>query len=297
MVQAMTNRDRKSRLALPGVIGLVGICSIAAAPTPGAEPAAAAAPADFDTARQLLEALEVADREIETLTADIQYDKFFKLQGDVHRRKGVLQFRTQRSDDPDEAPRRAFEINFQSLLIGDRLEEDPETWIFDGRWLVEMHPARKQFIKREIASDGARFDPLAIGEGPMPIPIGQKAGEVLARYDARLAPSAEPFAADEDARARFVADTWQLVLTPRANRGGDEKFKEIRIWYSRSEPNRLLPRMARTLARSGDVTYVQMINIRTGVGLSARAFDVSPPPPGEHWHVQIEPLPEPKVNQ
>lgn len=284
----MTNLHRKPRLIL---MALMGFCSIVAAPTPGAEPMDRA---EFGTARELLEALEAADLEIETLRADIQYDKFFKLQGDVHRRTGELLFRTKRSENAGDVPKRAFEINFKSLRIGERLEKDRETWIFDGRWLVEMHPDRKQFIKREFAGEGARFDPLAIGEGPMPIPIGQKASEVLARYDATLAPSHEPFGPDEDARAKFVADTWQLVLTPRANRGDDEKFKEIRIWYSRNGRNRLLPRMARTLSRSGDVTYVQMINIKTNVELRARAFDVSTPPASEHWHVQIEPLPEPK---
>lgn len=286
----MTNQFLKPRVALLGIACVVGFCSMITARSLGDE---LRDKAGFATAGELLEALEAADLEIETLRADIQYDKFFKLQGDVHRRTGELQFRTRRGEDPGVAPRRAFEINFRSLRIGDRLEEDPETWIFDGRWLVEMHPARKQFIKREIAAEGARFDPLAIGEGPMPIPIGQKASEVLARYDAALAPSHEPFGPDEDARAQFVSDTWQLVLTPKANRGDDEKFREIRIWYSRSGPNRLLPRMARTLSRAGDVTYVQLIHIKTNVELRARAFDVSAPPASERWHVQIEPLPEP----
>ena len=271
----------------PALVFAVGICSFVAAPTPGGE---ADDPNGFESARALLEALEEADRDIETLTADIQYDKFFKLQGDVHRRQGALQFRTVRAEDGHLD--RAFEINFTSLQVGGRLEQDLETWIFDGRWLVEMHPARKQFIKREIAGVGERFDPLALGEGPMPIPIGQKANEVLARYDAALAPNSEPFGPDEDERAQFVSDTWQLVLTPRAGRGADEKFKEIRIWYSKSGDRRLLPRMVRTLSRSGDISYVQLINIKTNVELPDRAFDVSLPPLSENWQVQIEPLPE-----
>lgn len=274
-----------SRLAL---IIVVGVCSLGSAI--GAH-AAQDASEGFQTARGLLEALEEADRGIETLTADLQYDKFFKLQGDIHRRKGQLQFRTVRVDD--EPVERAFEINFTTLQVGGRFEEDPETWIFNGRWLVEMHPARKQFIKREIAGEGERFDPMALGEGPMPIPIGQKANEVLARYDAKLAPSSESFGPDEDGRAQFVSDTWQIVLTPRPGVAADEKFKEIRIWYSKSGEKRLLPRMARTLSRSGDVSFVQLINIKTNVTLPDRAFDVTPPPPGENWHVQIEPLPAP----
>ncbi len=246
---------------------------------------------EFDSARALLEALERADQGIETLSAQIQYDKHFKLQGDKHRRRGDLLFRTQRQDQG--APQRAFEINFNSLQVGGRLEQDRETWIFDGQWLVEMHPDRKQFIKREVAGEGATFDPLAIGEGPMPIPIGQKANEVMSRYDARLAPFDEPFE-ENDPKIGFVANTWQLVLTPKpaAAASRDEKFKEIRIWYSKDESRRLLPRMARTLSRSGDVTYVQLINIEINGAISPRAFDVALPPAEEHWQVQVERLPE-----
>lgn len=252
----------------------------------------AAPEAEFESAQALLEGLERADRGIETLTADIQYDKHFLLQGDTHRRRGQLLFQSRR-DGSGGPPKRAFEIDFNSLRIGGRLEEDPETWIFDGRWLVEMHPEQKQFIKREIAGEGDRADPLAIGEGPMPIPIGQKADEVLRRYDARLAPIEEPFTPDEQDLAQFVSDTWQLVLTPRPGSGEDDKYKEIRIWYSKSGERRLLPRMARTLSRAGDISYVQLINIETNVELPARAFDVTPPPASEHWQVQIEPLPAP----
>jgi len=193
------------------------LLAVLAALLPAATTTGQDADAGFDSARALLEALERADQGIETLAAQIQYDKHFMLQGDTHRRRGDLLFRTQRPGEG--APERAFEINFDSLQIGGRLENDPETWIFNGQWLVEMHPARKQFIKREVASKGATFDPLAIGEGPMPIPIGQKADEVLARYSARLAPSHEPFGPDEDDLTQFVSDTWQLVLTPRSSAG------------------------------------------------------------------------------
>lgn len=256
----------------------------------------AVAPEEFRDARQLLEALERADEGIRTLTADVRYDKIFKLQGDTHRRLGTLRFRTERA--PGEPLDRAFRIDFTSLQIGQRLENDPETWIFDGRWLVETHPARRQFIKREIAGADDRFDPLAIGEGPMPIPIGQKADEVLSRYHAELAPAGEPFGDDETALSRFVADTWQIVLTPRLQSSRDEKFKEIRIWYSKTGERRLLPRMARTLARGGDVSYVQLINIETNTGVPDTHFDVTPPPPGEGWDVQVEPLPEaPRRNE
>jgi len=245
----------------------------------------ASAAETFATPRDLLLALEKADERIRTLRADVQYDRFFRLQGDQHRRQGTLLFRAERSGDG--RVRRAFQIDFSRLYVDDRLEDDPQVWVFDGRWLVEKRPAQKQWIKREIAGENDSFDPLRIGEGPMPIPIGQRADEVLARYDAELLPASEPFEPG-DARADFVKDTWLLRLTPRAGRPDEDEFKEICIWYRKAD---LLPRMSRTISRAGDESFVQLINLSINEELPAGAFDVSPPPLSEGWQVQVEELP------
>ncbi len=241
-------------------------------------------PGDFSTARQLLDALERADEGVETLRADVQYDRLFRLQGDRHVRRGTLLFRAEREG---ERARRAFQIDFTTLLVDDRLEDDPQTWVFDGRWLVEERPAQKQWIRREISGEGDAFVPLRIGEGPMPIPIGQRAVEVLSRYDAALLPASDLFSPGE-ARGDFVRDTWQLRLTPRAGRPDEDEFREIRLWYSKGT---LLPRMSRTVSRAGDESYVQLINVRVNEALPDDAFSVSPPPPGAGWQVQMEDLP------
>jgi len=244
--------------------------------------------ADFADARALLEALETASDGIETLQAEIQYDRRFLLQGDRHIRRGTLYFAQREGEDGGR--RRVFEVDFRELyLVGGearRKEEDRQVWTFDGRWLVEKRPDKKQFIAREVAPPGANFDPLRLGEGPIPIPLGQEADEVLARYDAALLPTEAGLLPEEDSSliefASAGAGSWQLRLEPRNE---DDDFEEIRLWY---EKGSLLPRMAVTTNRSGDVSVVQLGDVAVNEALPEGVFKVSPPAIGSGWDTQIE---------
>ncbi len=250
---------------------------VAAAPSLRAENAPST---PIDTANALLSALEHAGEDLTTLQADILYDRRFALQGDRHVREGALYFRT----DDAAKTKRAFCIRFDTLRIGDRQEDDPQTWIFDGRWLTEVRPAEKRLVRREVVGEGETFDPLRIGEGPMPIPIGQKADEILARYDATLVEQQDSL--NDEAKRYLVEDCWQLLLRPRSDRLDKDEFREIRLWYSKDT---LLPRMARTINRARDESFVVLINLQRNEPLPAGAFGVPDTTDGA-WEVQIEPL-------
>jgi len=245
-----------------------------------------------DSARELLDLLETAEEDLEAITARVQYDRRFRLQGDRHLRRGDLYFVV---ENPRAArPDRSFAIDFELLIVGDRREQDPEAWIFDGQWLIEKRPADKQFIKRRIAPPDADFDPLRIGEGPMPIPIGQRADDILARYEADLRPADELFQGARAAGLRdFVRDTVQVRLTPRPAYADQEDLKEIRLWYRWDhDSGRYLPRLARTINRAGDESYVQLINVQVQeigdppLDIPSDAFRIDPPR-GGGWDVQI----------
>jgi hypothetical protein len=258
----------------------------------GASPRGMAQEPRVESARDLLDLLERADEDLAAITARVQYDRRFRLQGDRHVRRGSLYFLV---ENPGAArPNRSFAIDFELLIVGDRREEDPESWIFDGQWLIEKRPSDRQFIKRRIAPPNADFDPLRIGEGPMPIPIGQRAGDILARYEAELRDPYELFQGDGAAGLReFVRGTKQIRLTPRPAFEEQEDLKEIRLWYRWDEESgRFLPRLARTVNRAGDESYVQLINVQVqevgdpALAIPSDAFETEPPR-GEGWDVQV----------
>jgi len=243
------------------------------------------------TAEDLLRALERADDGLQTLQADIQYDRRFELQGDRHIRQGRLLYRVFPPEEGQSRPRRVFEIRFHTLILPEqrRQERDEQIWVFDGRWLIEKRPAEKVFHAREIAPPGSDFDPLRIGEGPFPVPLGQRTEDILARFDAQLLEPEAPFEDNPQSRA-FVKDTWRIRLVPKQAGSEDEEFRDIQLWYKQST---LLPRLARTVNRQGDVSYVQLINVKRNEPLPEDAFDVAAPDPAEGWQVQVDRLREP----
>ncbi|MBX3390200.1 MAG: hypothetical protein KF691_12200 [Phycisphaeraceae bacterium] len=258
--------------------------------------------AGFSTADQLLAELETADADLRALQADIRYTRDFAIAGDTQVRTGTLWFQdvTATSQAGKGSPRkRRFAIQFDKLSFGDREENQTQIYNFDGEWLVERFPGEKRMVKRQVVPPGESFDPLKIGEGPLPIPIGQKKDDILARYDATLLPPEDGFDEMPAVRMRELTQMAegcvQLMLKPRAERADTDDFKEIRLWYRRQPlPNgkegRLLPRIAKTENRAGDISVVQLIRVKTNdqVQIEASKFDTTTPPTG--WDVVVQPF-------
>lgn len=250
---------------------------------------------DYANAEELLTALETADAGMETLTADIWYDKTFGTAGDQQARKGKLYFQSLMPEylagTPGAKHDRRFAIHFDQLVIGTRRIDDPQIYIFDGTWLLEKRPNDKRYVRRQIVPAGQAFDPLRIGEGPLPIPIGQRKDDILSRYDAELLKASDGLTKQED--RTFVEGAYQIKLTPKAERRGDDKFAEIRLWYraDAASNGRLIPRMARTLtsaadqgADEGDESVVRLVGVKVNADIPRGAID--PAPPGEGWDGQ-----------
>lgn len=251
----------------------------------------------FSTADQLLTALETADQDLRALQAQIRYTRDFAIAGDTQVRTGTLWFEdVGRPAAANAARKRRFAIQFDKLAFGNREEEKKQIYNFDGEWLVERFPDEKRMVKRQVVRPGESFDPLKIGEGPLPIPIGQKKAEILARYDATLLPPDDGFDEMPAERMKQLQEMSkgcvQLMLTPRAD---TDDFKEIRLWYRPQpgpdgKPGRLLPRIAKTLNRADDISVVQLVDVRTNdqVQIDVKVFDTKTPPDG--WDVIVQPF-------
>lgn len=251
--------------------------------------------AGYSNADQLLTSLETADQDLRALQAKIRYTRDFAIAGDTQVRTGMLWFEDAGARVANGARKRRFAIRFDDLAFGDKLETKRQMYNFDGEWLVERFEDEKRMVKRQVVRPGENFDPLKIGEGPLPIPIGQKKAEILARYDATLLAPEDGFEEMPAARMKELQemskDCVQLMLTPRSD---TDDFKEIRLWYRPQpgpdgKPGRLLPRIAKTLNRADDVSVVQLLDVRTNekVEIDAKVFDTTTPAQG--WDVIVQP--------
>lgn len=251
-------------------------------------------PGEHTTANELLLALETAGNSIQTLTADLRYSRRLnELEGgETQVRTGSLMFRTRPVSNPapaqpadvknPDAPavRREFQIDFVRLEIDGKARDDLQTFIFDGEWLVERYPDQKEIHRRQVVAPGQIVDPLAIGEGPFPIPIGQKRDRILDRFDAYLADAGDGWGSA--GRPNWIDSVYQLILVPK--RGTDEarQYRMIRLWYVKDS---LLPRMVRAEEANDSLTEVLLLNVETNRPLPAGAFDTVLPP---GWNERVD---------
>lgn len=271
-------------IAATVLVGLSGLaCGQKAEPeTPRDPTPLAVAPTAMDpgvkSAEELLDQLEQADRDLRSLTADVLYDKTHAIAGDRELRLGRLSFINEPPATPGGTPRRRFRIEFSSLRIGNRLEEEPKIFIFDGMHIAEVLPNEKIWNREQVVPPGEEFDALRIGKGPMPIPIGQRKDDILSRFEASLpavddglVPENPEGLGGEDHAAMEALVSFarqpgmaQLKLVPRPGVDSRMPFREVRLWYRKSEKGQWLPMMARTVAdqdgEPGDVSVVQLVN-------------------------------------
>lgn len=257
------------------------------APTlPG--PTAVALPADqpnagFTSAADLLAKLETSGRDLRTLSADIQYTKTFAAiqGGDQQIRRGKLYFQVTPKPAGESAPLKAFSVIFDTLIVGKAVRQTQRHFIFNGTHLVERDLTEKQFLKRRVVKPGERIDPLRLGEGPFPLPIGQRKDEILARFQARLLAPETSWPAGT--MPEPLRDTVQLLLVPKPGTPEARDFDEVRLWYRRAD---LLPRMAKTSTPAGAASEVLLINLAANQPITPGVFDVEPPKePG--WQVDV----------
>ncbi|MHB1156445.1 MAG: LolA family protein [Phycisphaerales bacterium] len=282
--------NMKLSLFIPVLSLLMTAC--AAAQTPAASASASASGGADDPAISLLDRLETRGTKLKTYQADVTYTREQQLLGDQQIRTGTLAYQSAQAD-PTPTPAR-FAVRFTKLVVNEALRDHPRNYIFDGTWLAEVDPENKQFIRRQVApgskepgnkEPGQTYDPLQLGQGPFPLPLGQKREQVLAIFHAVLV----------DSTADDPADTLHLKLTPRT----DEKtgkplsnFTTVNIWYDKTS---LLPVKIVTEDDSQNMTTVKLADAKADQLPAEQAdelFDTSPPAPGSGWKVEIKPYTE-----
>jgi hypothetical protein len=281
---------------------MVGVVQPVPVDQPIAEPEAAEVQT-FETAGDLLDALEQADRDIRTFSAQIRYVRIFEIQGDVQTRLGWLWYKIDPQTEPVPAHlaskaairRRSVAVRFDTLIAGGRQDKTDRVWIFDGEWLVEKNPSERQFIKRRMVKPGQVYDPLRVGEGPFFVPVGQRREDMETFFHAVLRDSSEGLSDEYDPErdamfkglAKKLDGLIQLELTPRGGFPEVEDFALIRVWY---DPQTLLPRASMTVDPLGDIDVFELFDIdineqrRT---IPADAFSVETPGPGEGYHIEV----------
>ncbi len=270
------------------LIALPACAQDVAPPAPGAPagPPDAAAPPMFESAEKLLDALETADEGLRTLQSRITYMRIKALAMDVETRAGRLHFTAEPVED-GQRPERTFALDFTRRFVGNELARDSRSvLVFDGRRLYDKDYAQKLMVVRTVVKPGEEArDPLRLGEGPLPIPIGQRKDDILAQYDATLvedlgAGLATPEHAEEmeariyeTVRADATAAPGEIAQLLLEAKRSDDELTEIRLWYRRGADGRLLPFLARAVAFDGDISIIQLADVKINEPLTDAAAE------------------------
>ncbi len=259
-------------------LALITLATLAACgPTtaPASVPAASQ-PDAADPAEELLARLEGAAAGLRDFQADITFYQWDSVLERKEIRTGEVIYQVRSGGDRS----KRFAILLTSVIVGNRKRDQQKTYVFDGSWLVEIDHDNRVFIKRQIVPPGQRFDPLKLGEGPVPLPVGQPRKEVLSRFRAHLLDKPQ-----DEMLARHVADkpVEGLLLVPKPSTPQADKIAQVEIFYDSAT---LLPVGLGLTETSGDRKVILLRNLKRNEGIDKTKLSIEEPDPRE-WDIDV----------
>ncbi|MEM9882928.1 MAG: outer membrane lipoprotein carrier protein LolA [Planctomycetota bacterium] len=241
--------------------------------TPEAPPipragAGAGAGAGPTTAEGWLDRIEAAADDIDTLTARVRLTQIVGLLEDESQRFGELRVST-----ADDATR--FRVRFDRLRQDGVVEPIAQTYVYDGRWLLDLDGTDRVATRRQLVRGDAAAD-LELGDGPFLLPLNLKKDRVLQRFTAELG-ELDDTAPDPPTGDGVV----RLVLTPRP--GFDADAERLDLWFDTGSD---LPLRATATQDDGDITTVDLFRLDPAAEVDSSVFDTAlPADPG--WETQV----------
>ena len=270
------------RIILGSILGTMGTFVSAAAAAPATAPASAPAsqaatsqaaasqPACQDRVHAVLHALEQRGESVKDLRAKIEWQVLDQVIDDKQVKFGELLFKRDK-------PRDKFLVKFTRTVVEDQVIDKPEEHLFDGEWYTEKREATKSVIKRQIVRPGEEFDPFKLGQGPFPLPFGQKEAEILEKFRVTCV---EP-AKDDPANAAHL----KLVPKPTAEDMAD-KYKELHFFIDKKLD---LPVKVVADQKDEKLVTVTFTDIRVNTAIPGSAFTIGVPD-DPTWSVSVESL-------
>ena len=258
-------------------------------PPPADAPAAGSSSASgtlaaprFADAAALLDAVERAAATLRDFRAAVTLETADDVTGDVERRLGSLVL-VQEEGKP--ATRR-FAVVFEKFIDGaGRMDERPVRYLYADGWLTEADFTQRTLIRRQLARAGEGYDPLRPGEGPVPLPIGQRRADVQARFHAALAADAPP-----PSLAKLGRPLVGVALRPKDGTS-ERDLRAATVWY---DAETLVPAgVEATRANGRTVVTLRGAAFNAGLDDVQRALLTLAAGATAGWRIDERPLPAP----
>jgi hypothetical protein len=204
---------------LTGLISLwfVAIAAAQSASQPVTTTAPATRPVKADPKIEaILDRLERQGEKIQNIKSKILYMKKDLALESVQKYGGILRFMKAE-------PNPRFFICFDRFQH-DALESDLKKWhVFDGEWYIEASERTRQIVKRQVVRPGEPCEAFRIGQGPFPLPFGQKKKDILRHFSVKLIPPEK----DKDKKVDH------LECTPREGTELAKRYAAVHFYIDR----------------------------------------------------------------
>jgi outer membrane lipoprotein-sorting protein len=210
----------------------------------------------------ILDALDARGKNLQDFTSDVKLTETDAATGDATTTDGQVLFQRKPSGDS------RILVDFTKKEFGDRLQPENHQYLLADGWLVERDYDLKKEIRRQVVKPGEKIDPLKLGEGAFPLPIGQSKEDVKDQFDVtKIDPAKDD-----------PPNTVHLQLTPRPGSKLAKDFKTIDIWVDDSS---WMPQRIQTLdLNQTTMKTTDLSNVKINVGLGDKDFTQSPMPAG-----------------
>ncbi len=212
-------------MTYPQLAGLlVVLCSAVwtSADEPASQPATTTAPAEpaepLDPAvERLLDRLQAKGDKIDSIEAKIEFIKIDPVLEDRQEHRGILRFK-------QTTPNPRFFIEFDRFKHEGITTRRKQWHVFDGQWYIEARETTQTITRREIVRPGETLEVFKLGQGPFPLPFGQKKADIVQHFTLRIVPPGP-----DDPK-----HTDHLECTPRPGSEMARKYGTVHFYMDRT---------------------------------------------------------------
>lgn len=166
-------------------------------------------------------------------------------------------------------------VTFDKKEANGKIAEDKVEYLLAGPDLIDRTYRTSTQVTRHVLKPGEKMNLLKLGEGPFPLPIGQKKEDVYAMFDVKKV----------DSKKDDPAETVRIQLIPKADTRFEKRFKNIDVCIGMKDS---MPRRIETMdknetsIRTTDLGEVQVNPTMNDADFALPKIDES------KWHLHEE---------
>jgi outer membrane lipoprotein-sorting protein len=215
------------------------------------------------TIDEVLDALDARGQGLKSFTADVKLSEADTATGDESVRSGKAWYQ---ADDSGSARIR---VAFDKKQSSGKITDERIEYVLAGSDLIQRTYRTKTQTTQKVLRPGEKINLLKLGEGPFPLPIGQKKEDVHAQFEVKKI----------DAKQDDPAGTVHIQLVPRPDTRFARRFKTIDVWVDLKSQ---MPRRIETLDRNESTTRgTELANVQFNPRLTDGDFKL--PDIGGDW--------------